>query len=266
MTFKQSGFSSRLYKRFRRPVLIAGVLVGGTSLVAGSARATTWDSLCSFGPSLSPTACTGPSGTGWVTLPSPGPIAPGNPPLQLGDKLLNIVSYSFNNFISNSPVIPSGQFNFNWNDAGTPNFFNDDNWSVRTVFDSTVTGNPGTPATGTLNYTLGVVGPTSQFSSVRVDSASTGFGSSVLKTIINPPVSITSVNGGIVDVPLSGIFVDVTDTYSVTNTGGMNSFNNGYQQQDFIPNAPGPLPLLGIGAAFGFSRRLRNRIKGSRLA
>jgi len=266
MTFKQSGFSSRLYKRFRRPVLIAGVLVGGTSLVAGSAPATTWDSVCSFGPSLSPTACTGPSGTGWITLPSPGPTAPGNPPLQLGDKLLNIVSYSFNNFISNLPVIPSGQFNFNWNDAGTPSFSNDDNWSVRTVFDSTVTGKPGTPATGTLNYTLGVVGPTSQFASVRVDSASTGFGSSVLKTIINPPVSITSVNGGIVDVPLSGVFVDVTDSYSVTNTGGMNSFNNGYQQQDIIPHVPGPLPLFGIGAAFGFSRRLRNRIKGSRLA
>jgi hypothetical protein len=194
------------------------------------------------------------------------PSAPGVPPKQLGDKLLTILSYSFGNYIAGSPVVPSGQFNFNWNDAGTPSLFNDDNWSVRTVFDATVTGNPGTPATGTLNYTLGVVGTTSEFSSVRVDSASTGFGSSVLKTIINPPVSITSVNGGIVDVPLSGIFVDVTDTYSVTNTGGMNSFNNGYQQQDFIPNAPGPLPLFGIGAAFGFSRRLRNRIKGSRLA
>jgi len=29
--------------------------------------------------------------------------------------------------------------------------------------------------------------------------------------------------------------------------------------------APGPLPLFGAGAAFGFSRRLRKRIQGSRL-
>jgi hypothetical protein len=29
---------------------------------------------------------------------------------------------------------------------------------------------------------------------------------------------------------------------------------------------PGPLPILGIGAAFGFSRKLRKRIKGSGIA
>ena len=31
-----------------------------------------------------------------------------------------------------------------------------------------------------------------------------------------------------------------------------------------INQAPGPLPLLGVGAAFGFSRNLRKRIKGSK--
>jgi len=260
-----------LFKHFRRPVLIAGVLVGGASLVAGSARATTWDSECFFGPTYTTntTACTGPSGAGWTTVPSsPAPPSPSVPPMQLGDKLLNILSYSFGNFIAGSAVVPSGQFNFNWNDAGTPSP-NDDNWSVRTVFDSTVTGIPGTPATGTMNYTLDVISITSQYKSVRIDSASTGNGGTVLKTIISPPVSITSVNGGIVDAPLSGSFVNVTDTYAVANTAGMNSFNNGFQQQDadpIPPLVPGPLPLFGLGAAFGFSRRLRNRIKGSRLA
>ena len=184
--------------------------------------------------------------------------------MQLGDKLLNILSYSFGNFIAGSPVVASGQFNLNWNDAGTPTP-NDDNWSMRTVFDSTVTGIPNTPATGSVNYTLAVVGLTSQFKSVRIDSASTGNGGAVLKTIINPPVSITSINGGIVDAPLTGTFVNVTDSYSIQNTAGMNSFNNGYQQQD-LNLVPGPLPLFGLGAAFGFSRRLRSRIKGSRVA
>jgi len=32
----------------------------------------------------------------------------------------------------------------------------------------------------------------------------------------------------------------------------------------FTNVVPGPLPLLGVGAAFGFSRRLRKRIKGSK--
>ncbi len=31
-----------------------------------------------------------------------------------------------------------------------------------------------------------------------------------------------------------------------------------------IPAAPGPLPILGVGTAFGFSRKLRKRIKASR--
>jgi hypothetical protein len=33
-----------------------------------------------------------------------------------------------------------------------------------------------------------------------------------------------------------------------------------------VPSVPGPLPLLGVGAAFGFSRKLRKRIKSSKLA
>jgi len=28
---------------------------------------------------------------------------------------------------------------------------------------------------------------------------------------------------------------------------------------------PGPLPILGVGAAFGYSRKLRKRIKSSKL-
>jgi hypothetical protein len=30
--------------------------------------------------------------------------------------------------------------------------------------------------------------------------------------------------------------------------------------------APGPLPILGAGAAFGFTRKLRGRIKATRIA
>jgi len=52
-------------------------------------------------------------------------------------------------------------------------------------------------------------------------------------------------------------------------TGTLDSIANPFRQTDApppSPHVPGPLPLFGIGAAFGISRRLRNRIKGSRLA
>jgi hypothetical protein len=46
--------------------------------------------------------------------------------------------------------------------------------------------------------------------------------------------------------------------------GSINSLQNSFGQT--VPPVPGPLPLVGIGAAFGFSRRIRSRIKGARLA
>ena len=143
------------------------------------------------------------------------------------------------------------------------NSFGDDNWNVRTVFDSALSGltpSPANDAVGTLNYTMAIIGTGSTFKNVQVDSSTTGSGNSVIKTILSPSVLLTSTNGSIANVDISGTLVDVTDAYRVTNTGGLNSFNNGFTQSDNF--VPGPLPLFGLGAAFGFSRRLRNRIKG----
>lgn len=53
----------------------------------------------------------------------------------------------------------------------------------------------------------------------------------------------------------------------VLSTDVLNSFtatNDGIQSiQNTVVQTPGPLPLLGAGAAFGFSRKLRSRIKAS---
>lgn len=198
--------------------------------------------------------------------PPPPVTAPGNPPLQLGDKLLNIVTYSFANGIGNPA--PTGHFDFEWQDSDTPLDFGDDNWNVRTVFDTALSGllpSPANDAVGSLNYTLAIIGSSSTFKDVEVDSDHTGSGNSVRKVIVSPAVDITTTDGSIAISPLSGTFVDVTDTYRVTNTGGLNSFSNGFTQTSNLP-VPGPLPLIGLGAAFGFSRRLRNRIKGTGLA
>ena len=61
--------------------------------------------------------------------------------------------------------------------------------------------------------------------------------------------------------PLSNISLStiyVKDSYSVSNGGQLDNFTNTFQ-------TPGPLPILGAGAAFGFSRKLRGRIKAARL-
>jgi hypothetical protein len=61
--------------------------------------------------------------------------------------------------------------------------------------------------------------------------------------------------------------ISVVDTYSVA-VGSINSFQNSYTQKELTPppdtEVPGPLPLLGAGAAFGFSRRLRHRVLAAR--
>lgn len=53
--------------------------------------------------------------------------------------------------------------------------------------------------------------------------------------------------------------ITVTNTYT-PNNGAIDNVENTFR------NVPGPLPILGAGAAFGFSRKLRSRIKASRTA
>lgn len=48
------------------------------------------------------------------------------------------------------------------------------------------------------------------------------------------------------------------------NGNGVTQFSNRVTQKTMDPTeTPGPLPLLGAGAAFGFSRRIRSRIKAA---
>jgi hypothetical protein len=80
--------------------------------------------------------------------------------------------------------------------------------------------------------------------------------------------TLTSTNGA----PVSSQFtVPVTSTsvstfFSTTGTGAINSFIVEFTSGNPVPPpslVPGPLPILGAGAAFGFSRRLRRRINTS---
>ena len=263
MSFNKSGFSSMVYKHLRKPVLIAGVLIGGSSVFAGAAKANLHVFECNFTNVSSDQRCTNPSN--WTYAGSPPPQT--SPPLQLGDKLLNVISYSFSDYSTGAPTptTPSGHFDFSWldpNNDGIPNYA-DDAWNVRTVFDNTVTGDGSNIATGTLNYTLQITDPGWTFTNVELDSGHIGSGVSVNKYINDPafpmanPASpagipyLISTDGSTSNKPLGGTFVNVTDTYTVTAGGGLGAFNNGFKQ------TPAPLPILGVGAAFGSIRKLR---------
>lgn len=65
---------------------------------------------------------------------------------------------------------------------------------------------------------------------------------------------------------LSSTNPGVNDTIFTSMTNYLYSNPMLYAQATLYsaPSAPGPLPLFGAGAAFGFSRKLRKRIQGSR--
>ena len=74
----------------------------------------------------------------------------------------------------------------------------------------------------------------------------------------SPLVSTNGSNTGLVQIlnPTANIYVK--DSYTVGAGGQLDNYTNTFQ-------TPGPLPILGAGAAFGFSRKLRGRIKAARL-
>ena len=92
----------------------------------------------------------------------------------------------------------------------------------------------------------------------------------VSKTASGLPKTLLADQDNSKDKGLFNDFVKTTrvkDVYSI-EMGSINSFQNSYRQQELTPkeDVPGPLPLLGAGAAFGFSRRLRSRVLAARRA
>jgi hypothetical protein len=73
----------------------------------------------------------------------------------------------------------------------------------------------------------------------------------------NPAVTLAEWNDNVQNPP----GISIIQTFASANVGWA-------QATLYTPlpvDAPGPLPLFGAGAAFGFSRQLRKRIQGSRL-
>jgi hypothetical protein len=128
---------------------------------------------------------------------------------------------------------------------------------------------PPTTTSGTITYSL-TASPDHWWTSVELDSTHGGVNVSVKKDVFQDaaltiPIAapLISDNGNVDGpVPITGMpkTIYVRDVYTIGAGGQLASINNEFVQ------TPGPLPILGAGAAFGFSRKLRSRIKAGRTA
>ena len=217
-----------------KTLLTAGLLGGAalSTLGAGSAQAVSDRKDCSFGASIAHTTrCD--SGFTW----------------QLEDKTLKNFS-----FAPGTPAggPPSGDFSFIYDDFGAPGLSVEDMWTTLALFDPDLPP----PSTGFYTYDLHVTAPGWRFKDVELDVLHAGSGQVVTKTItggIPDPLELISNDGASIGpVPLSGTSINVTDSWVLDPaTGSISGISNTYSQ------VPAPLPILGVGAAFGSIRKLR---------
>jgi len=131
-------------------------------------------------------------------------------------------------------------------------------WTVETSFTPSITSK-----SGTLNYNVAIVGTSATFNEtdVNVGGSTQNVRPTVVSTMTGIPVFTTTTGTAqtrtFTTKPTS---IVVSQQFTASNRS-LNSFTTTYTQ-----NVPGPLPLLGAAAAFGFSRRLRSRIKTSAAA
>ena len=104
------------------------------------------------------------------------------------------------------------------------------------------------------SYNSGITSPNPNIGSYSI----TGTGTPPTVTAILPSAQSPSSNYG------PGVKMDTFFTTLIVDPGSyVTQINTTLRQRDMISEVPGPLPLLGAGAAFGFSRRIRSRIKAS---
>ena len=223
----------RIPQLFGQAALVASMFAGGTSLLnAGGAMAAS-----STAPSFPCTAfASGPTVGAYTITPFAGPTIPNN--------------------------IPNGSCTISSPVAGSSDFVTMD---VKFVPELVGAAGPGT-------YSYKLTSTNGRFLAGLIDSDLDLGAGTVQKEVfaavdgsgnfVNRIFNETSTNGSssglqpLTNQSLTEIYV--RDTYNIDNLSQLDNFTNTFQ-------TPGPLPILGAGAAFGFSRKLRGRIKAARL-
>jgi len=128
----------------------------------------------------------------------------------------------------------------------------------------------------TLNYSVVVAPPSTEVIRAYNAAITTPDGSAVATyTVASGPTTPASISTPLASVAIGPSMTaalsnltptvtqaDFTTTLNVTS-GFITQVTSSIRQTTPQDRVPGPLPLLGAGAAFGFSRRIRSRIKAS---
>jgi hypothetical protein len=120
---------------------------------------------------------------------------------------------------------------------------------------------------GTLSYTIELLNSrTFSTAQSNITGNNGNFSTSTASTGLASPATSTGGAGSTVSFNSGLTTQTFTQTFSATPSGSLafNSLGTIYSTASSgggDAGVPGPLPILGAGAAFGFSRRLRNRIK-----
>ncbi len=211
---------------------MAGALVGATalSLGGGTAKASGQVPVCTF-----------TSGAGC-----------GTPTVTLDDKILTVIE---------GPTAGTGDVEFQWQSFGPGPF--DDVYSTDIDFNEPG-GGDFTNGNGIFKYKLAIdqsMAPNNIFRTVNLQWIEQGSGVTVSKEVYSDSaftnliktLNTDNQTESIASLGLNEIWIK--DIYNAPATGSIDNISNNYTQ------VPGPLPLLGAGTAFGFSRRLRRRLK-----
>jgi hypothetical protein len=226
-------------------LLISAALVAGSGslLLSAPARATpvAGPQICWFG--INP-------GDGSSECASYNPTLDTGTQFALADKVVSLGALAFGS--------KAGTLGFQWTKIPPVGGLEKDLFALALDF------NPDTAGTynGQFDYEI-TIDPTNnyQFATAQLDSIVNG--DNPLTTKVTKKIAgfgdLVSTNGSnVVGVPVSGKILQVQNIWTVGDGDVLDSFKDVYTQR-----VPGPLPLLGAGIAFGFSRKLRRRINAS---
>ena len=172
---------------------------------------------------------------------------------NLQDKLVTLGSLTFGG--------KSGTLGFQYTAIDPPSGLAGDQFSLATDFNPDTNG----PYSGEFDYTITITNPNYTFATAALDSVVSGggAGTTVIKKIAGFADLVSTNGSNVLAVPVSGTTLSVRNIWAVGAGDVLDNFKDTYTQKNHA-DVPGPLPLLGAGAAFGFSRRLRSRVLAAR--
>jgi hypothetical protein len=241
--------------RFKSSLLaIAVTSAASLSLVAPQAAHAQAKPDANFGTSCSPTAVNGTTAFGTITEFLEFSAKSPDGGCLIGDKLFKLIEHNFLDL-----------------DTTQISFTKVDDFRYSVIAQA----GAGMPTNATFNYSATITpypGAQAQNGFSRIISS----GTSSLEEVANQNWAVTT-SGSFPDILLNqstgplGRNLNLTQaTFAIGNK--VTASFNGPQQitntitQKSASSVPGPLPILGAGLAFGYSRKLRSRIKSSTLA